>query len=58
MAALDRINCSAIALLEFVVGEVGCKVDTSWHAPVLRLHAATPYKSTPRAFYNSMDEVR
>jgi hypothetical protein len=44
MAALDRITCTAIAPMEFVVGEVGCKVDVSGHAPVLQLHAATPYK--------------
>ena len=45
MAALNRISCSAIALLEFVVGEVGFEVDVSWHASVLHLHAATPYHS-------------
>jgi hypothetical protein len=43
MAALDRISCRAIPLLEFVVGEVGVEVDASWHALVLQLHAATPY---------------
>ena len=43
MAALDRIRCRAIPLLEVVVGEVGSEVDVSWHAPVLQLHAATPY---------------
>jgi hypothetical protein len=43
VAALDRIIGSTIALLEFVVGQMGCEVDASWHAPVLQLHAATPY---------------
>jgi hypothetical protein len=43
MAALGRIRCAPIPLLEFVVGEVGFEVDTSWHASVLQLHAATPY---------------
>ncbi len=33
MAALDRIMCAAIAVLEFVVGQVGCEVDASWHVP-------------------------
>ena len=31
------------AVMEFVVGQVGCEADVSWHAPVLQLHAATPY---------------
>jgi hypothetical protein len=47
MAALDRISCGAIPLLEFAVGEVGFEVDASWHAPVLQLHAATPYEKPP-----------
>jgi hypothetical protein len=49
MAAFDWIIGSTIALLEFVVGEVGCEVDASWHAPVLQLHAATPYHSQQRS---------
>jgi hypothetical protein len=44
MTALDRIGCSAIPLLEFVVSEVRFEVDASRHAPVLQLHAATPYQ--------------
>ncbi len=46
MAALDRIMCAAITALEFVVGQVGCEADVSWHAPVLQLHTATPYNAT------------
>ena len=42
MAVLDRISCHAIPLLDFVVAEVGFEVATSWHAPVLQQHAATP----------------
>jgi hypothetical protein len=42
-AALDQIIGSTIALLEFVVGQVGFEVDASWHAPVLQQPAATPY---------------
>src|SRR5258708_33837244 len=45
MAALDWISGSAIALLEFVVGQVGFEVDASWHAPVLQQHAATLYQT-------------
>ena len=44
MAALDRIMCAAIAVMEFVLGQVGFEADVSWHAPVLQLHTATPYK--------------
>jgi hypothetical protein len=44
MAALDRIMCPVIAVVEFVVGQMGCEADVSWHAPVLQLHAATPYE--------------
>src|SRR6266852_3871069 len=40
VAALDRFTCAAIAALEFVGGEVGFEVDTSWHVPF--------YNSTPR----------
>ena len=42
-AALDWIRCAPMPLLQFVVGQVGCEVDASWPAPVLQLHAATPY---------------
>lgn len=43
MAAFDRITCAAIAVVEFVVGQMRFEADSSWHAPVLQLHAATPY---------------
>lgn len=33
MATLDWIICPAIAVMEVVVGEVGCKVDVSGHVP-------------------------
>jgi hypothetical protein len=33
MAALDRIMCPAVTVIEFVVGQMGCEVDASWHAP-------------------------
>jgi hypothetical protein len=33
MAALDRISCSAIPLLQVVLGQVGLAVNASWHAP-------------------------
>jgi hypothetical protein len=46
MAALDRICCVAIAVPEFVVGQVGFEADVSWHAPVLQLHTATPYEAS------------
>jgi hypothetical protein len=46
MAALDRNRCGAIPPLEFV-GQVRLEVDASWHAPVLQLHAATPYQLSP-----------
>jgi hypothetical protein len=45
MAALDRIICPVIAVVELVVGQMGCEADVSWHAPVLQLHAATPYET-------------
>ena len=48
MAALDRITCVAIAVVEFVVGQMGCEADASWHALVLQLHAATPYEAAMR----------
>jgi hypothetical protein len=48
MAALAWIRCAPIPLLEFVVGQVGCEVDASWQAPVLQLHAATPYERSER----------
>ena len=32
MATLDRISCPAVAVMEFVVGQVGFEVDVSWHA--------------------------
>jgi len=40
---LDRISCSAIPLLQFVVGEMGFEVDASWHALILHIYAPTPY---------------
>jgi len=43
MAPFNRIICASVAVVEFVVVEVGFEVDVSWHAPVLQLHAATPY---------------
>ena len=46
MAALDRIMCPAVTGIEFVVGQMGCEVDASWHAPVLQQLAATPYHSS------------
>jgi hypothetical protein len=48
VAPLDGIVCPAIVVMEFVVGEVGTEVDATWHAPVLQLHAATPYKTIMR----------
>lgn len=45
MAAFDRIRCMAIAVVELVIGQVEFGVDVLWHAPVLKLHAATLYKS-------------
>jgi hypothetical protein len=33
VAALDRIRCAAIAVMEFVVSQVRFEVDASWHAP-------------------------
>ncbi len=45
MAALDRIMCAAIAVMEFVISQGGVEVDASWHAPVLQQHAATRYNS-------------
>ena len=44
MAALDRIMCTAIAVMEFVVGQMGFEADASWRAPVLQPHAETPYQ--------------
>lgn len=44
MATLDWISCAAIAVMEFVAGQVGFEVDASWHAPVLQRYAATPYE--------------
>src|SRR5262245_10315519 len=43
VGTLDRITYPAIAVVEFFVSQVGFEVDTSWHVPVLQLHAATPY---------------
>jgi hypothetical protein len=34
-----------IAVMEFVVGEVGFALDASWHAPVLQLPTATPHQT-------------
>ncbi len=39
MAALDWIMCMAIAVMEFVVGQMGREADASLHAPF--------YNSTP-----------
>jgi hypothetical protein len=50
VGTLDRITCPAIAVVEFVVSQVGYEVDASWHVPVLQLHAATPY-DTPSLPY-------
>jgi hypothetical protein len=47
VAALDRVSGAAVAVTEFVVSQVRCEVDVSWHAPVLQLHAATPYDLAP-----------
>lgn len=44
MAALDWITYPAIAVVEFVVSQVGFEADASWHAPVLRQHVATACK--------------
>jgi hypothetical protein len=41
-AALDRIMYAAIAVVEFVVTQVGCQVDVSWQAPALQQRADTP----------------
>lgn len=49
MAAFDRISCTAIAVMEFVIGQVGFKADASWHGPVLQQHAATPYHCSTSA---------
>jgi hypothetical protein len=43
MAALDWVICTAIADMEFVVGQMGFEANASWHAPVLQRHAATQY---------------
>jgi hypothetical protein len=34
MAPLDRIIRTAVAVVEFVVSQVGFEGDTSWHAPL------------------------
>jgi hypothetical protein len=36
MATLDRISYTAIAVMEFIVSQVGFEVDASGHAPVLQ----------------------
>ena len=36
MAALDRISYTAIAVMEFIVSQMGFEVDASGHAPVLQ----------------------
>jgi hypothetical protein len=48
MTALGRVVSAAIAVMEFVVGQVGFEADVSWHALVLQQHAATPYDSAYR----------
>ena len=48
MAALDRISYTAIAVMEFIVSQMGFEVDASGHAPVLQRHAATPYDTICR----------
>ena len=40
MAPFNRIICASVAVVEFVVVEVGFEVDVSWHAPF--------YNYTPR----------
>ena len=45
VAAFDWITCMAIAVMEFVIGQMGFETDASWHAPVLQQHAATPYQT-------------
>ena len=32
MAALDRVIGTAIAVMEFVVGQIGSEADAVWHA--------------------------
>lgn len=44
MAALDRICDAAIAVVKFVVSQMGFEADVSWHALVLQQPAATPYQ--------------
>lgn len=46
MAALDRITCAAIAVMELVIGQVGFEMDVSWHDLVLQQYTATPYDET------------
>jgi hypothetical protein len=40
MSVFDRIICVAVAVMEFVVRQVGFEADVSWHAPF--------YNSMPR----------
>ena len=42
-AVFDWISCVALVGMEFVEVQVRFKVDTSWPAPVLQQHAASPY---------------
>jgi hypothetical protein len=44
VAALDGFMCPMWAVVEFIVGEAECEVEASWHALLLELHAATPYR--------------
>jgi hypothetical protein len=44
VTALDGIGGVSIAVVEFVVGQMGFEVDASWHAFVLQQHEATPYE--------------
>ena len=48
MTALDRMRCMAVAVMEFIVNQVRCEVDASWHAPVLQQHAAPAYHTLSR----------
>jgi hypothetical protein len=43
-AALDGIVGLAIALIQFVLGQIRMEADAFWHAPVLQQNPATPYE--------------
>jgi hypothetical protein len=60
-AALDRVTCMAIPVIEFLVAQVGMEAVVSWHASVL--HSSTHpcirrCSQVPKCTYHLRNDVR